>query len=78
MSERTIVEIMDDLDTANQRLEERRRIESEARSAAIAALNEVNKLQKEIDSAIAAAKNTAPRETDWHRSMHPGFRVPAE
>lgn len=77
MSERTIPEILADLSAAGLVLSERRQEEAQARSAATAALNTLNGLQKELDEALAALKKDAPRETDWHRAATPGFRLPA-
>lgn len=75
MSSRTIPGIMEELDAAAARLEARRIEAAHARTMEVEALNAVNRLQKELDAAIAEMRKAAPRDSDWDREPWRTVRV---
>ena len=62
-----VARAQDALDQAARRASEARNIETDAR-------NEVNKEQKHFDALVAEVKKSAPRDTDWRRSVSQGER----
>lgn len=64
-SQRGIAQIAADLNEASELLHHASRSESEARRACTEALNKVNVLQREWDSAMAQLRKTAHTNTDW-------------
>lgn len=60
-------ELQEELEKAVKRFDDCEREESQARSRTTSARNDVNQLQKQIDSVLAAMRKAAPRDTDWKR-----------
>lgn len=63
-----IAEKFESLKQATKRLKEAEKQLSYARAEETATINEVNKLQKEIDEIIKKSKKDAPSSSDWHKS----------
>ena len=66
---RNLSDIASELEQAMKELEARKATENAARSRTTEATNMVNRLQKEFDEAVKKFKESAPRESDWRRSL---------
>lgn len=71
-NERPIAQIVVELENANERLRNADIEVSVARNRATDALNNVNRLQRELEAAFAKMAKAAPGGTDWHRAQHKG------
>lgn len=73
----SISQLLEAVQAATARVEEKDAAEGQARSAAVAARNELNEAQKKLDRALAEFRKGAPRDSDWHRDTrgHQGLPV---
>ena len=65
MIDKTIGELFAELTDAEQSLSDAQRETNRARNREAICLNRVNKVQKEIDEKMSAAKAAASSSTDW-------------
>lgn len=65
MENKSLRDLVDDLNEAQNNLEQARKEESAARSVSTDRLNTVNRLQKEIDKKIEQMKSNASNGSDW-------------
>jgi sensor domain CHASE-containing protein len=72
-----LLELVKELEAANQELRAAKEVERQASSEETAALNRVNKVQKAIDEEIASIKNAAEWNTDWHSTRNRVLRSAA-
>jgi hypothetical protein len=67
MADKSIGDLVMELEAARVRLKDTTDKESQARNERTTALNHYNDICKKIEAAIADVKDTAPSETDWGR-----------
>lgn len=73
MSDKSLADLILELQKAKDALGKARQTESFARSETTAATNRYNNLTKEIDAMMAEMKKKAPRDTDWRNEKKRGI-----
>lgn len=66
-----ILQLSEAVEGARFALEDAEREEQEARGRRTEALNRYNEACKAFDAAVEELRKLSPRDTDWHRKVHP-------